>query len=154
MDKPTIDALAERVNTLERENRLWRWGGGFALIVGLVVTIGGAQRANPRAVEAEQFIVRDKDGKERARLGLASDGAPALFLRATDGSTRAILQASDRDDSGSLYLFGEGGELDGLSVVLDGGRRASNSPSLLLRHDNKRRINLNVDTAREQLTRP
>jgi hypothetical protein len=61
-----IDSLAERLETLERENRLWRRGGGFALIAGLVVGIGGAQRANdPKVVEAEQLIVPDKDAAER-----------------------------------------------------------------------------------------
>jgi xanthine/CO dehydrogenase XdhC/CoxF family maturation factor len=147
VDKPKIDVLAERIGRLEQENRRWRWGGGFALIAGFLVMLSGAQRADaPKIVEAEQFIVRDSDGKERVRLGLASGGAPALFLRNKDGSNRVILQASDRDDSGSLYLFGEGKGLEGLSVALNGGRRASNSPSLVLRHDDKRRINLNVDT--------
>ena len=145
MDKPSIDALAGRVKTLERENRLWRWGGGFSLIAGLVIMTGGAQRANdPKVVEAEQFVVRDKDGKERARLGLAAGGVPALFLRGKDGNERVILQAGDQDDCGSLNLFGSGGGLQALSVVLDGGNRSVNSPSLLLRRDDKTRINLNV----------
>ena len=90
MDKSSIDALAERVETLERENRLWRWGGGFFLIAVLVVMVGGAQRAaDPKVVEAEQFIVRDKDGKERVRLGLTSDGrrpSSSEARRATIGS--------------------------------------------------------------------
>jgi hypothetical protein len=145
MDKPKIDALAERIERLERENRRWRWGSGLALIAGLVVMIGGAQRANdPKVVEAEGFIVRDKDGKERVRLGLATDGGPALFLRGKDGHNRVILQASEEDDCGGLYLFGSGKET-GLSVVLDGGIRAVNSPSLVLRRDDKTVINLNVD---------
>jgi hypothetical protein len=146
MDKSSIDALAGRVETLERENRLWRWGGGFFLIAVLVVMVSGAQRAaDPKVIEAEQFIVRDKDGKVRVRLGLASDGAPALFLRGKEGNNRVILQASDVDDCGGLYLYGSGEE-SGLSVVLNGGLRASNSPSLSLRHDDKTRLNLNVDT--------
>jgi hypothetical protein len=144
MEKPLIDALAERVARLERENRLWRWGGGFAVIVGFVLLFGGAERADdPKAFEAEQFIVRDRDGKERARLGLASDGAPALFLRSTDGHHRVILQASDQDDSGSLHLYGGDKRQDGKTVVLDGGRRNVASPSLLLMRD-KARIHLNV----------
>jgi hypothetical protein len=145
MDKPEIDALAARIEWLERENRRWRWGSGLGLIAGLMVMIGGAQKANdPRVVEAEGFIVRDKDGKERVRLGLATDGGPALFLRGKDGHNRVILQASEEDDCGGLYLFGSGKET-GLSVALDGGIRAVNSPSLVLRRDDKTLINLNVD---------
>jgi hypothetical protein len=148
MEKPSIVALAERVDRLERENRLWRLGGGLALIVGLVVMLGGAQGIpDSKTVEAEQFILRDRNGRERAKLGLAADGAPALFLRGTDGNNRAILMVSEEDDSGSLYLFGGGQGLEGLSVVLHGGRRTANSPSLFLRRDDKTRINLNIDTA-------
>jgi len=146
MDKSSISALTERMDTLERQNRRWRRGGGFSLIAGLVVMIGGAQKGNdPKVVEAEQFIIRDKDGKERVRLGLATGGAPALFLRGKDGHNRVILQASDEDNCGSLFLFGSGEE-NGLSVVVNGGLRAVNSPSLVLRRDEKRQINLNVDT--------
>lgn len=47
MDKPSIDAPAERVETLERENRLWWWGGGFALIAGLVVVLPSSRGATP-----------------------------------------------------------------------------------------------------------
>ena len=147
MDKPSFDV---RLETLERENRLWRWGGGLSLIAGLVAVIGGAQRANDlKVVEAERLIIRDQDGKERIRLGLAPNGDPAIFLQGKDGKSRVILQASDEDDCGSLNLFGSG-EQPGLSVVLDGGLRSSNSPSLTLRRDDKRRINLNVDTTSER----
>src|SRR4051812_41506608 len=84
MDMPSIDALADRLETLEREARLWRWGGGLALLAVVVVVVGGAQKANdPKVIEADGFIVRDKDGKERIRLGFASDGkTPVLSLRA------------------------------------------------------------------------
>jgi hypothetical protein len=85
MDKPKIDELVERIERLERENRRWRWGSGLAMTAGLVVMIGGAQRANDaKVVEAEQFIVRDKDGNERVRLGVGSNGAAGLVLQDKD----------------------------------------------------------------------
>jgi hypothetical protein len=151
MDKSSIGALADRLEILEREARLWRWGGGLALLAGLVVVVGGAQKANdPKVIEADGFIVRDKDGKERIRLGFASDGkTPVLSLRARDGNDRVLLQAGEEADCGSLYLFGSGEGLSGLSVALDGDNRSGNSPSLMLRHDEKRRINLNVTTSPE-----
>ncbi len=106
MDKLGIDALAERIGRLERANRRWRTATGVALIAGFVVVISGAQRADEaKSVEARQFIVRDNDGKERARLGLASDGEPALFIRGKDGQTRVLVQSSD-EDVGGLYLSG------------------------------------------------
>ena len=55
------------------------------MIAGLVVMFGGAQRANDATVvEAEQFIVRDKDGNERVRVGVGSNGAAHLVLQNKD----------------------------------------------------------------------
>jgi hypothetical protein len=108
MDMRQIDALAERIGRLERANRRWRIGAGVALIAGFVVIVGGAQRADEaKSVEAAQFIVRDKEGKERARFGLASNGEPALFIRGKDGEARVLLQSSD--DVGGLFLTGADG---------------------------------------------
>ena len=135
MNNDAIELLAERVECLERENRRWRWGVCTLLIGGLVTVAGAAQLdKGPKAVEAEQFIVRDKDGKERIRLGLASDGSPALFMWNKAGADRV------------LFLSGSGKDRVDLSVVLDGGRHASNSPGLTLIGDKGTRINLNVDT--------
>jgi hypothetical protein len=149
MDNRSIDALAVRLDRLERENRFWRMGGGLALIGLLLGVIGGAQRANdPKVIEADGFVVRDKDGRERIRMGLASDGAsPVLFLRGKDGSNRAILQAGDTDDHGSFVLCGERGDM---TVVLEGGSKASNQPALVLRRGDERRINLNINTVSGQ----
>lgn len=53
MDRPLVDALAERVGRLERENRRLRRTGAAALIGALVLLGGGAHLADgPRTVEA------------------------------------------------------------------------------------------------------
>lgn len=147
MNHQVIELLAERVECLERENRRWRRGVFTLLIGGLVTVAGAAQLDNgPKVVEAERFVVRDKDGKERIRLGLSTDGSPALFLWNKVGADRVVLQASDQDESGSLNLFGSGKERRELSmVVLDAGRQTRTGPSLALRRDNQG-INLDVDT--------
>ena len=142
MENTKSDTLAERIERLERENYRWKCGAGLALVASLVAIVGGAQRANEaKVVEAEQFIVRDREGKERVRLGLASNGDPALFIRGKDGQNRVILQSND-ESVGGLYLSGRDGTL---SVVLEAAARASNTPLLVLSRD-KRRINLNVNT--------
>ena len=87
MDKPTIDVLAgnwdasnellARVERLERQNRCLRSTGDVVLIGAAVVLIGclvllgcGAHPADdPKTVEAEQFMVRDRDGKVRLATG-------------------------------------------------------------------------------------
>src|SRR3954447_8480602 len=53
MEKPTIDALAHRLEKLERENRRWKWLGGLsALVLTLSFTLGGL--LGSRAVVAQQ----------------------------------------------------------------------------------------------------
>jgi hypothetical protein len=87
MASPKIDALTERVERMERENRRWRQGAGLTLIAVLVVMISGSQRANEtKVVEAESIIVRDKEGNERARLGVGSNGVAYLSLKDKGGN--------------------------------------------------------------------
>jgi hypothetical protein len=87
MDTPIIDALAKRIDRLERANRRWRWLTGLVLSAGLVVMICGAQRANEgKVIDAERIIVRDNDGNERVRLGVGSNGGAYLVLQAKDGN--------------------------------------------------------------------
>jgi hypothetical protein len=79
MEKPPSDVLAERVERLERENRRWRWGAGFALIAGLVVTVWGAQRAKEtKVVEAERFLLRDENGTIRTELAMQPNEGPTM----------------------------------------------------------------------------
>jgi hypothetical protein len=53
MEKPVIDALAERIGRLERENRRWKCVAGVAaLILILSVTLSGP--LGSRAVVAQQ----------------------------------------------------------------------------------------------------
>src|SRR2546421_156396 len=88
--------LAERIDVLERENRRLKRMGATALVLISVLVAAGAQPSEGPArngtVEAEQFIVRDRTGKERARLALGDDGSPRLFFR--DGEGRVRLQMS------------------------------------------------------------
>jgi hypothetical protein len=52
MDKPIIEALAERLERLERENRRWRWAAGVAALAwALLVVIGGL--VGPRVILAQ-----------------------------------------------------------------------------------------------------
>jgi hypothetical protein len=71
-----IDELAEQVHGLTREMRRLirreRWWKRAACLTGvcvLVFAFAGAQRANVlKSVEAELFVLRDNEGRTRARL--------------------------------------------------------------------------------------
>jgi hypothetical protein len=124
MDKLLTDALAERVESLERENRRWRWAVGFALLASLVIMAGGAYRADEKVVEAERFIVRDKDGKVRLWMGMNPSGTPSLTLFDKDQKSRLMMiLAPDgkpeivlRDESGRGGV-GIGSTRDGAMVL-------------------------------------
>jgi len=73
----TSDRLDERVARLERQNRRLR-----ALVAGITVLVAAslvlhARPRRPAAVaEAEKFVVRDREGRTRAVLGLDYATAP------------------------------------------------------------------------------
>lgn len=112
----TIEALAGRLERLERENRRWRRS---AIALGLVGAIGlliGAarQEAHPKVVEAERFVVKDEDGKVYAELGLYRDeegrasGATRLVFFGEDGKYRTNYGVGS-DRSPYLKFLGKDG---------------------------------------------
>jgi hypothetical protein len=88
MDKTLIDALAERVDRLERENRrLKRIGAG--LLIGAALTLA-AGAAGGKVVEAER-IVLSKGGTARAVLEMDKEGMPSLDLLDETGKPQISL---------------------------------------------------------------
>jgi hypothetical protein len=95
MNTPKIDALAERIERMERQNRLWKWGAGFTVIGGLVAMIGGAQRANEaQLIDAETINVCENDSHERAQLGVGLSGVAYWSLKDKSGDGGIDLVAS------------------------------------------------------------
>src|SRR5262245_10311100 len=81
---PELANLADRLEKLERQHRHLRaWAVSGLLLAGAVLlaqsaSVGHAQpEGGPGA--KDRLIVRDKDGAERAWLGMGKDG-PGLFL--------------------------------------------------------------------------
>jgi len=66
-----------------------------------------AATPTPAELRAQKLTIVDEADKPRAELGLASDGAVALSLRAPDGTLRLTLQA--HDGRAGLSTFGERG---------------------------------------------
>ena len=83
MDAPLLEALAGRVDSLERENRWLRRIGGSA-IVGLLglIALGTTALRSPRELTAERFVLNDASGHPRAR-----QGSSATYTRAPWSTT-------------------------------------------------------------------
>ena len=86
-----IQAVAERLEGVERENRhLKRWGA-VALIGIVAMVLMGQAVPGSRTVEAEQFVLKDASGKIRGTLAIRADGTPRLEFLEEDGKPRIVL---------------------------------------------------------------
>lgn len=107
MNELTVDALKRRLDRLEREN-LWMKRVGSVVLVGVITILLMGQSQNnlsktsgghaAKVVEAQEFIVLDANGKQRARL---RDNELAFL--AGNGLIRANLYA---DEQTSYVHFG------------------------------------------------
>ncbi len=108
MIKQTIElqAVVDRLERVERENcRLKRIGLVLLLIPTALLVMGQARQ--PRTVEAEQFVLRDPQARQRATLEMWA-GSAALRLFDNDGRMRAMLGVTSKGDAG-LSLFDAAG---------------------------------------------
>jgi hypothetical protein len=86
MSRSPVDAVAGRIDRLERESRRWKWRSGLALVAGLagaaasVVALVARPADRSGVIEAGQIVLRDKHGKMRATLAVRPDGSPVLAL--------------------------------------------------------------------------
>jgi len=70
MTSPTseIQALAHRLECVEREDRRWKRWGAVGL-VGMAAAVLMGQATPSRVVQAERVVLQDATGKVRAELG-------------------------------------------------------------------------------------
>lgn len=90
---------------LHRHCRVWRLGGSLSLIVCALVLFAGAHQNDTKAtIEAQQFVLRDRDGKPRITLGVTADNnSPSLNLFDEDGKQRIRLIATHAGGPGLTF---------------------------------------------------
>ncbi len=97
--------LAQRVEKLEKANRRLKLAGALALaLVACLLLLGAA--SPKRTVEAEEFNLRDANGKVRALLAMAAK-RPMFVLSDANGKMRATLAITA--DGPLLGLFDANG---------------------------------------------
>jgi hypothetical protein len=77
----TLEEICERLSNLEKQNRRLKRSGAAALIVAASLALLGQTPAR-KTVEANEFILRDSDGRVRARLGTVSANPGASYPKA------------------------------------------------------------------------
>jgi hypothetical protein len=94
------DTLIERLAVLERQVRRMRTLGALAVVAVVAALTVGATYP-PSIVKARMFLVVDDRGKERAQLGLSTDGEALLSLLDARETHRASFGLYD---GGEPYL--------------------------------------------------
>ncbi len=85
--------MEERLNRLERENHRMKQAGVVALaVIAAVVLMGQATGGKvAKVVEAEKFVLRDAEGKPRARLESLPSGSVRLALLDKNENIQSVL---------------------------------------------------------------
>lgn len=109
----------EKIARLEAQNRKFKIGGLIALLLVVVALAKGCSSSSSashgdRVVEAQRFVVRSADGKERAVLGLV--GEDRLYLSMFDSGGKQRAAVGVEDDGPSVKLFNADGKMQ---AVLD-----------------------------------
>jgi hypothetical protein len=139
MNDRSLDALAARLERLERECRSWRRGAAAVALGALVVlAVGAAADDGPKAIEeinVKRIVVRDDSGREAMTLG-TQDGAPVLAMLA-DGQERLSIATPG---GAPMMAFVEGG-----SPRLTFGLSATGTPVVNFNDaDQRRRLSLGI----------
>jgi hypothetical protein len=81
VDKSKLEAMSARLDRMEVECRRWRRGAIAGAVLGVVgLLIGASSREDPKTVDAERFLLRDKAGEIRAAWAVQEDGSPIFEL--------------------------------------------------------------------------
>ncbi len=96
---PEINVLTERVERLERQNRILK-RATVAILLLVVVAALRAQSRPARTIEAEKFVLRDSQGRARITIGTPESSGvavdtpadePSIWISDTKGIDRVIV---------------------------------------------------------------
>jgi hypothetical protein len=121
MAMSTIEAVTERLDGLERENRRLKWIA-TAMLTG-IVSLGAAalfpRDRGARKLEAQQLVIRDNEGRLRGSFGVDSTGLPALKVYDHRGLEQVMLGVQS-DDYAMLTFSNRGATRLLLDASIDG----------------------------------
>ena len=94
--------VEKRIETLEKQVRLYRRVGALAVCLMAGALIVGAVKPAPKVVTAEKFVLRDVLGKRRGQWGV-DDRGPRFRLFDNNGKRRVDLKHTENGPG--LFLF-------------------------------------------------
>ncbi len=97
MSDITQEALNQRLDHLERQNRIWRFAAAMGVIPLIVILLAAATPTGiPAELRAKSFVVVDDAGMRRAVLNVTNDVA-ALYLAGSDGVDRTWFEVAGNE---------------------------------------------------------
>jgi hypothetical protein len=113
-DPSELQAIKNRLSTLEAQNRRLKWSGLSLLAVLSAFVLMGQTAPTPQVIEAQRFVLKDAKGNVRAWLGLFGKGSE-IILGDTNKEPKMTLKVSE--DASDLHFYG--GEHSGMNLGVD-----------------------------------
>jgi hypothetical protein len=101
-----MQAVLDRLENLERQNRRLKRAGTLALFVLAALALMGQAAPKTKTLETQQLVLRDSNGKLRAAFGAYQDG-PRLVLTGDDERPR--IDVTVKEGSPMLQTLDAGG---------------------------------------------
>jgi hypothetical protein len=115
MDASMVAALLNRLERLERSNRLLKTCGLMVMVGLAAVGLMGQARPALQTVEAQEFIVKDAGGVVRARLGTSQSGASLSLSH--EGGRASLAVSGGRGQGAHLAVSDSAGKVKGLLLL-------------------------------------
>ena len=103
-----MNSIEQRLERLEKQNRLMKRGGGGLLVVLAAVMLMGYASPGPKQLETEALIIKDAKGNDRAWLCVDKNDVVRLSLLNTNEKSVARLEG--REYGADLTLSDADGE--------------------------------------------
>jgi hypothetical protein len=122
MSTLTVEAVAERIDGLVRQNHRLQWIVAALFLASVAVAAEMRRVMSPRAgvIEAKQLVIRDKEGRLRGVFGLDATEQPGLKMYDGRGLEQVALGIPYNDTS-NLTFFDKGQTRLILDSSADGG---------------------------------
>ena len=113
---PELQAIRERIAELELQNRRLKRGGMAILVVLSAVILMGQVAPPARVVEAQRFVIKDKDGKERGSFATIGKGSELTLGNINAQPMMRLIVSTDASD---LHFYGS--SQSGMNLGVDTG---------------------------------
>jgi len=135
--------LVQRLDRLERQNRLFKRATTVAGLAVIAIVIMGQAAPRTSTVEAQKFVLKDKTGKIRAMLGEGVDNEIGLLIYDGKQRPRAMI-AVDDNDMPVIRVSDDAGKERVVLDAISGVRVEGNGPRVVLgvQHGNEPALQL------------